>query len=130
MEGQRPDAQGCAIGCVYRIVALHTGTHRMRLSFPLPPKKRMQDEDVHHYVSYIVGHESKGGILAELKAKGWATYLAAGVGDGGQTSTSGYRIFVVQILLTPVGLREWVQVAGVLFQFVGQVMMKGKTNDA
>jgi hypothetical protein len=95
--GSRPDANGTAIGCVYRIVALHAGTHRMRFSFPLPPKKRMQDEDVHHYVSYIIGHESKGGILAELKAKGWATYLAAGVGDGGQTSTTGYRVFVVQV---------------------------------
>ena len=56
-------------------------------------------------MSSLIGHEGKGSLLSLLKAKGWATGLAAGVSDSGFEKNTGLYLFDVTIELTEAGLK-------------------------
>lgn len=50
--------------------------------------------------------EGAGSLLSLLKAKGWATGLSAGVGEGGYDHSSAGYMFSVNIWLTDSGLEH------------------------
>lgn len=52
------------------------------------------------YLGHLVGHEGKGSVLAELKDRGWATAMCAGVSEGGYDSSTCCAFFTITITLT------------------------------
>lgn len=52
---------------------------QLSLFFPAPPTQSEFREKPAHFLSYLVGHEGPGSLLAAMKALGWATELSAGV---------------------------------------------------
>ncbi|CAI5986657.1 unnamed protein product [Closterium sp. NIES-65] len=62
--------------------------------------------------------ESSGSLLSLLKAKGWATELAAGVGESGYEKSSLAFVFTVTITLSDDGLKHALDVVGTVFQYI------------
>ncbi len=84
---------------------------QLRFSFEMPDLAANYRSKALNYIGNIIGHEGKGSLLSELKAKGLANSLSAGVGlhyFGGST-------FQVNITLTPEGVEQFNTVADLLF---------------
>lgn len=69
--------------------------------------------------------EGAGSLLSLLKAKGLATGLSAGVGDGGYDRSSAGYMFTVNINLTDSGLEHVLDVVGLLYQYVKMLRLIG-----
>ena len=94
---------GAQAGEMHIIPAVKAG-HCITATFQLPSLRvhyRLKPED---YLSHLVGHEGSGSLLSGLKARGWASSLTAGVGEGGFERSSATFLFDVSITLTDAGL--------------------------
>lgn len=69
------------------------------------------------YLSHLIGHEGPGSILAYIKAKGWAN----GLGAGGSSLCPGSGLFSISVKLTEEGLKNYKEVAKVIFQYIGLI---------
>lgn len=116
---------GVASGCCFRVPPTHD-MHEMQMTWQLPPQANLYKSKPTEYIAHALGHESAGSILAELKARGWATALMAGVSpDDGFTNNTGVTLFNVTISLTSAGLSQWIFVAGLVFEFIGILKRTG-----
>ncbi|CAI5513289.1 unnamed protein product [Closterium sp. Naga37s-1] len=80
----------------------------------------------HHPLSSLPHHpvfltEGSGSLLSLLKAKGWATELAAGVGESGYEKSSLAFVFTVTITLSDDGLKHALDVVGTVFQYISML---------
>eukprot|EP00210_Caulerpa_lentillifera_P000591 g572.t1 len=76
------------------------------ISFQLPSLRKEYREKSEHYISHVLGHEGAGSLLSELKQRGWATELSAGVEHATFTANSFVYLFQITITLTEAGLKE------------------------
>ncbi|CAN0443339.1 unnamed protein product, partial [Laminaria digitata] len=76
------------------------------------------------YLSHLIGHEGEGSVLSLVRHKRWATGVCAGVSGSGYNSSSCCATFSVTFYLTKAGVRHWLDIADVLFRYIG--MLKGK----
>lgn len=60
------------------------------LSFAIEDQTANFKSQPGHYLSHLLGHEGKGSLLSQLKAKGWVDGLSAGAMTG-EVGTYGYR---------------------------------------
>ena len=113
-------------GSMHIIPAVRTG-HCITATFQLPSLRGQYRRKPEDYLSHLVGHEGRGSLLSGLKARGWATQLSAGVGDGGFERSSATYLFDVSVTLTEAGLQagpgEWV-VAGCGRGIVGGLSLR------
>lgn len=77
------------------------------------------------YISYVVGHEGAGSILAYLREKSWALSLVAGNEGTGFHHNSTCSLFNVTISLTEDGLKHIGEVLTAVFGFLAMVQRKG-----
>ena len=91
-------------GALHIIPAVKSG-HCITATFQLPSLRAQYRYKPEDYLSHLVGHEGRGSLLSGLKARGWATQLTAGVGDGGFERSSAAYLFDVSITLTEAGLQ-------------------------
>lgn len=75
---------------------------QLHLEFPLPALQEGWAHKSAELVSFVLGGEGPGSLLALLKSEGLATSLSAGAG----AATHQYGAFEVQIGLTPQGLQQ------------------------
>lgn len=68
------------------------------------------------YLSWIIGHESKGSLLSYLKKRTWALSLHAGNGRGGFESNDTCSLFNIGIYLTEEGLKHTDEILSAVFQ--------------
>lgn len=87
---------------------------RLSLRFPIPDQIPLYETKPSHYLSHCLGHEGPGSLLHYFKNKGWASQLSAGA----LHISKGYEHFVVEIELTPVGVKEYEQVIIAVFQYL------------
>ena len=119
------EQHGVALGCAFRIPPTHD-MHELQLTWQLPSQNTNYKSKPTEFVAHALGHESAGSILAELKSRGWATALVAGVSlEDGFTCNTGVTLFNVTISLTSAGLSQWIFVAGIVFEFIGIMRRKG-----
>lgn len=104
-------------GKLYRLEAVKD-VHVLELSWSLPCLHKEYLKKPEDYISHLMGHEGKGSLLSYLKAKGWASSLAAGVGDDGMRQSSIAYIFVMTIHLTDAGLEMIHEVIGAVYQYI------------
>lgn len=76
------------------------------ITFQLPSLQEEYKKKSEHYISHLLGHEGTGSLLSELKLRGWATELSAGIDDSNFSSNSFVSIFQISITLTEAGLKE------------------------
>lgn len=85
--------------------------------FPYPDEEDLYESSPSRYISHLVGHEGPGSILAYLKAKGWANSLSAGAAP----LCPGTSFFQISIRLAEDGLKNYMEIVRVLFQYIAMI---------
>lgn len=75
-----------------------------------------------HYISHLIGHESRGSLLSFLKAKGWVDSLWSGGASG---ETGGWGFFVIGMNVTDEGLRKVDDIVNIVFQYIEMLRREG-----
>ncbi|MDE0309222.1 MAG: insulinase family protein [Acidiferrobacterales bacterium] len=89
--------------------------------FPVPSLEPHWRESPESYIAHLLGHESAGSLLSQLKDQGWADGLFASASDIGLTT----HAISVRISLTPDGYKNWEKVGAYVFQYVREVRLRG-----
>jgi insulysin len=74
-----------------------------------------------HYIGHLIGHEGKGSLLSELKAKGWVNSLVGGQ----KTGSKGFGFFIVNIDLTVEGQEHVDDIVTLVFQYLRMLREAG-----
>eukprot|EP00793_Prasinoderma_coloniale_P000746 PRCOL_00003896-RA len=98
---------------------------QLHVMWCLPPLLKAYRSKPADYASHLIGHEGRGSLFAALKARGWATALSGGVGDGGHDRSSNSSMFTVTAHLTEEGLRRRDDVASLIFQYAAMAAREG-----
>lgn len=77
------------------------------------------------YISYVIGHEGVGSILAYLRDRSWALGLVAGNEGSGFHQNSTCSLFNITISLTEEGLKNVEEVLTAVFSFVAMARQVG-----
>ena len=93
----------------------------LSLMFPLQDLEPYWRERPGSYIAHLLGHEGKGSLLSELKAKGWAVGLYASSGNTGISTST----FNVRISLTEDGLKNWRDIPAYVFQYIRETRSRG-----
>jgi insulysin len=89
----------------------------LEIQFAYRDEESLYESQPSRYLSHLIGHEGRGSILAHIKAKGWAI----GLGAGGSTLCPGSGLFSVSVKLTEEGLKNYKEVAKIVFQYIGMM---------
>ncbi|SCV68931.1 BQ2448_1951 [Microbotryum intermedium] len=89
-------------------------TAQLRIEFPSPDLRAHWSSKPSSFLSHYVGHEGPGSILAELKRRGWASSLSA----GGNNGAAGFDFFRINVGLTALGLTNYKDVIGLIFEYL------------
>ncbi|KAL4892080.1 Metalloenzyme, LuxS/M16 peptidase-like protein [Aspergillus ambiguus] len=92
-------------------------TRSLDIYFPFLDEEHLYESQPSRYISHLVGHEGPGSILAYIKAKGWANGLSAGV----MPVCPGSAFFTISVRLTQEGLRQYREVAKVIFEYIAMI---------
>ena len=90
-------------------------TNLLKLVFQLPSLQSQYTSKPSSYIASLLGHESKGSLLEELKRQGLGTEISCGCSFDGFSRSSISYIFEVSINLTEKGLVEYSGVIELLF---------------
>ncbi|KAJ5223283.1 Peptidase M16 core [Penicillium chermesinum] len=89
----------------------------MDMYFPFLDEQDLYDSRPSRYISHLIGHEGPGSVLSYLKAKGWANGLSAGA----MPICPGSAFFTISVRLTPEGLKQYREVAKVIFEYIAMI---------
>lgn len=85
----------------------------LKLLFPIPDISRQHYKSgPGKYLSHLIGHEGKGSLLSELKARKWCNSLHAGECTGAK----GFKLFEVGVDLTFEGVDHINEIVSLVFQ--------------
>ncbi|PQM40259.1 nardilysin-like [Prunus yedoensis var. nudiflora] len=104
-------------GKLYRLEPVRD-FHMLYLTWTLPCLHQEYLKKPEDYLAHLLGHEGRGSLHFYLKARGWATYLAAGAGSGCIYQTSVAYVFNMTIRLTDSGLEKMFDVIGIVYQYI------------
>ena len=74
-----------------------------------------------HYLGHLVGHEGKGSLLSELKARGWVNTLCGGQSPG----SKGFMFFKVDVDLTEEGQEHVDDIITLTYQYFNMLRREG-----
>ncbi|KAJ4314445.1 metalloprotease [Neodidymelliopsis sp. IMI 364377] len=89
----------------------------LELQFLYRDEEEFYESHPSRYLSHLLGHEGPGSILAYIKGKGWAN----GLGAGGSTLCPGSGLFSVNVKLTDEGLKNYKEIAKIIFQYIAMI---------
>ena len=89
------------------IESLRQQTNRLKLIFQLPSLQSKYSRKPSSYIASLLGHESEGSVLEELKRLGFATNISCGCSHDGFSRSSIVFLFEVSVQLTEKGLFEY-----------------------
>ena len=93
----------------------------LSLSFQVPKMLPHWQTKPASYLGTLIGHEGDGSLLDQLKKRGWADALGAGLG----LEDRGSALFSVNISLTPQGLKHQDQIVEMFFSWVKLIREQG-----
>ncbi|XP_050368323.1 nardilysin-like [Argentina anserina] len=117
LEFKVPEGPIWKAGKVYRLEAVKD-IHELHLTWTFPCLRQDYLKKSEDYLSHLLGHEGRGSLLSYFKARGWATSLAAGVGDDGMHRSSVAYVFRMDIHLTDSGLDKIFDIIGLVYQYI------------
>ncbi|MBU2864767.1 insulinase family protein [Reinekea forsetii] len=94
---------------------------QLNFRFPIEGTAKSIANRPENYVAHLLGHESTGSLLSELKSKGWAEQLSAGSYGLTESNTT----FNVTIDLTPEGVENWEAIGELLFAQIELISNQG-----
>tara|TARA_R110001583_G_scaffold2233_29_gene16527 strand:- start:457 stop:3267 length:2811 start_codon:yes stop_codon:yes gene_type:complete len=89
--------------------------HQLIISFAMESIDKYYQDKPESILTYLIGHEGEGSILAKLKQKQWAMSLTAGSGING----SNFKDFNVSISLTELGEAHINDIISIVFSYIG-----------
>ncbi|KAJ5688808.1 hypothetical protein N7462_003200 [Penicillium macrosclerotiorum] len=89
----------------------------MDMYFPFLDEENLNESQPSRYISHLIGHEGPGSVLSYLKAQGWANGLSAGA----MPICPGSAFFTISVRLTPEGLKQYQEVAKVIFEYIAMI---------
>lgn len=92
----------------------------MDMYFPFLDEQELYDAKPSRYISHLIGHEGPGSVLSYLKAKGWTNGLSAGA----MPICPGSAFFTISVRLTPEGLKQYKEVAKVIFEYIAMIKQR------
>jgi len=107
-------------GRIYRVVPVKD-VRALELLWTVPPFHTVYRTKPSNYVSHLLGHEGQGSLLSELKARGWADGLVAGVGK----PTLHWEAFEVSVVLTEAGAAAANDVIEAVYGYLELVRERG-----
>ncbi len=96
-------------------------TRQINFSFPVDSVYAEQDSKPSHYLSNLLGHEGQGSLLAELKQRGWANGLSAGLGYSDDVQAT----FDIKISLSETGFEHIDEIGEMLFAQIELIRQQG-----
>ncbi|CAG0887164.1 unnamed protein product [Cyprideis torosa] len=108
------------VGKILEIVPVRD-TRTLSIIFPIPDQIEYYKNAPGSYWAHLIGHEGKGSLLAELKRKGWATMLSAGVYPG----ATGFSFFKIALDLSSQGFKKTDQIVLLIFQYLNMLREGG-----
>ena len=85
------------------------------ISFAMESIDKYYQDKPESILTYLIGHEGEGSILAKLKQAQWAMSLTAGSGING----SNFKDFNISIRLTELGEKHIDDIISVVFSYIG-----------
>ena len=89
--------------------------HQLIISFAMESIDKYYQDKPESILTYLIGHEGEGSILAKLKQEQWAMSLTAGSGING----SNFKDFNVSISLTELGEAHINDIISIVFSYIG-----------
>jgi len=117
-------AEKVCLQSVFHVVPIRV-THAMMIIFQIPSQMKLYKTKLTDYLAHLIGHESEGSILHELKSRGWATSLSANGSGIGFITNSACSLFQVQIQLSRSGICKWKEVVGLILEYIGMLKSVG-----
>ena len=100
-------------------------TNLLKLVFQLPSLQSQYTSKPSSYIASLLGHESKGSLLEELKRQGLGTEISCGCSFDGFSRSSHCYIFEVSINLTEKGLMEYSGIIELVFHYISMLKRDG-----
>ncbi len=95
------------------------------MNWAMPPMQGKYRNKPLHYLSWIIGHEGKGSLIAYLRKKVWALSLTAGNAGDGFEQNSTYSIFTITVVLTKAGYENVDKVFETVFSYLKMMEREG-----
>ena len=89
----------------------------LNLSFLYRDEEEFYESHPASYIGHLIGHEGPGSIYAYTKAKGWVNEITAGE----STLCAGSALFDISVELTEDGLKNYKEVAKIIFQYIAMI---------
>lgn len=89
--------------------------HQLIISFAMESIDKYYQDKPESILTYLIGHEGEGSILAKLKQEQWAMSLTAGSGING----SNFKDFNINISLTELGETHIDDIISIVFSYIG-----------
>uniref|UniRef100_A0A2M3ZGB7 Insulin-degrading enzyme n=1 Tax=Anopheles braziliensis TaxID=58242 RepID=A0A2M3ZGB7_9DIPT len=96
-------------------------TRSLAIYFQMEDLEKYYKSGPEHYVSHLIGHEGKGSILSELRARGWCNKLISGYSSLGR----GFGCLEVMVDLTEDGFEHVDDIVKTIFQYINLLRSKG-----
>ncbi|XP_052226154.1 insulin-degrading enzyme-like isoform X2 [Dreissena polymorpha] len=93
----------------------------MTLNWAIPDLHEHYKTNPGHYLGHLIGHEGKGSLLSELKARGWVNTLVGGQQQGAR----GFMFFMVNVDLTAEGLEHVDDIITLTYQYLNMLRKEG-----
>uniref|UniRef100_A0A0K2SYP7 Metalloproteaselike [Tribolium castaneum] n=1 Tax=Lepeophtheirus salmonis TaxID=72036 RepID=A0A0K2SYP7_LEPSM len=91
------------------------------ITFPTPDLHPYYKSSPSNYIAHLIGHEGKGSLLSELRARGWAN----GLESGEKFETRGFSFFCVSVDLTEIGINHTDEIMSLIFQYIELIRREG-----
>lgn len=83
---------------------------RVDITWCMGPVVQAYKTKPHHYLSFLLGHEGTGSLLAYLRKRLWCMDLAAGIDESGLGSNSLFSLFSISVHVTDEGFKHLTEV--------------------
>ncbi|XP_052772336.1 insulin-degrading enzyme-like [Mya arenaria] len=93
----------------------------LNITWSIPDLHNYYKTNPGHYLGHLIGHEGKGSLLSELKARGWVNTLAGGQ----QAGARGFMFFIVNVDLTEEGLEHVDDIITLTYQYLNMLKNEG-----
>ena len=75
-----------------------------------------------YLLAHLIGHEGRGSLLSELKARGLVNSLVGGPKSGAK----GFGFFTINVDMTLVGIKNVDEIISLIFQYLKMVRTEGE----
>jgi len=113
-----------SLRCIIYMVPI-VATHRLYLTWQLPPIFSQYKSKSYDYLTHLIGHEASGGLLHRLKSQSLADDLTSG-GEGSSYDCSTASSFIaIEVSLTQLGVYQWRQVVETVLEYLAMLKQVG-----